>query len=56
VIELHSLGISNLAQVKAHSLIDGLGHLVIQVDASDSITLSSVHSKASLKVADFHFY
>src|SRR5207245_1759943 len=47
VIEMHSLGIHSLAQVKAHSHVDAAGHLVIVVDPHDMITLNDVHSKAA---------
>lgn len=55
VIEMHSLGIHSLAQVKAHSHVNAAGHLVIVVDPHDTITLNDVHSKAALVAADFHF-
>jgi hypothetical protein len=48
-------GINNLAQVKSHSHIDGAGLLVIVVDAADTITLNTVHSKAALSANDFNF-
>jgi Ca2+-binding RTX toxin-like protein len=56
VIEMDHLGFHSVGQVKAASHIDGSGDLVIQVDASDSITLTSVHSKSALTAADFIFH
>jgi hypothetical protein len=53
---MDNLGFHTVAQVKAASHIDGSGDLVVQVDASDSITLTSVHSKSALTVADCVFH
>jgi Ca2+-binding RTX toxin-like protein len=55
VIEMHHL-FHTLAAVKRHSHVDAQHHLVIVFDAADSITLTTVHSKASLTAADFHFF
>jgi Ca2+-binding RTX toxin-like protein len=55
VIEMHHL-FHSLAAVKNHSHVDAHGHVVIVWDAADSITLATVHSKAALTAADFHFF
>lgn len=55
VIEMHGL-FHTLAQVRNHAHIDINHHLVIVVDAGDTITLNTVHSKAALSVNDFHFF
>ena len=55
VIEMHGL-FHSLAAVRNHSHVDVHGHLVIEVDASDTITLNTVHSKAALSPNDFHFF
>jgi serralysin len=53
-IVLDSLPLHNFHQVLTHSHI--VHHeLVITLDATDSITLANVHSKASLNSGDFHF-
>jgi Ca2+-binding RTX toxin-like protein len=55
IIELHSiLGLANFSQVKGHESLVG-GDLVITDAGGDSIRFDSLHSKAALTAADFHF-
>ena len=45
----------NLAQVQHHSHVDAHGHVVIVADASDTITLDTIHHVSGLTVSEFLF-
>lgn len=55
VVEMHGL-LHSLTQVRNHAHVDINHHLVIVVDAADTTTLNTVHSKAALSANDFHFF
>jgi hypothetical protein len=48
-------GLHTFAQVDSHAKLVG-HHVVIHDNSGDTITLSSVHSKAALHAFDFHFH